>query len=84
VLWAIGLIGAFYLMTLALGFGAAALLAGAFAASQASAFAVSGRDMGFLFAFGVINLGVGLAFFAMGARLVPAAIAALPSRMRRS
>ncbi|MDX8463098.1 DMT family transporter [Mesorhizobium humile] len=55
----------------------AALLAGAFAASQASAFAVSGRDMGFLFAFGVINLGVGLAFFAMGARLVPAAIAAL-------
>ena len=26
VLWAIGLIGAFYLMTLALGFGAAALL----------------------------------------------------------
>jgi len=55
----------------------AALLACAFAASQASGFAVSGRDMGFLFAFGVLNLGVGLAFFAMGARLVPAAIAAL-------
>jgi drug/metabolite transporter (DMT)-like permease len=55
----------------------AALLACAFAASQASQFAVSARDMGFLFAFGVINLGVGLAFFAMGARLVPAAIAAL-------
>ncbi|MEZ2331300.1 DMT family transporter [Mesorhizobium sp. RCC_202] len=55
----------------------AALLACAFAASQASQFAVSSRDMGFLFAFGVINLGVGLAFFAMGARLVPAAIAAL-------
>lgn len=54
-----------------------ALLAGAFAASQATEFAVPARDMGFLFAFGVINLGVGLAFFAMGARLVPAAIAAL-------
>ncbi|RJT35073.1 DMT family transporter [Mesorhizobium waimense] len=53
------------------------LLAGAFAASQASAFAVSSHDMGFLFVFGVINLGVGLAFFATGARLVPAAIAAL-------
>ncbi|AZO09650.1 DMT family transporter [Mesorhizobium sp. M3A.F.Ca.ET.080.04.2.1] len=55
----------------------AALLAGAFAATQASEFAVSARDMGFLFAFGVLNLGVGLAFFAMGARLVPAAVAAL-------
>lgn len=55
----------------------AAVLAGAFAASQASEFAVSARDMGFLFAFGVFNLGVGLAFFATGVRLVPAAIAAL-------
>ncbi|CAN7330688.1 DMT family transporter [Mesorhizobium sp. LjNodule214] len=53
------------------------MLAGAFAASQASAFAVSSHDMGFLFAFGVINLGVGLVFFATGARLVPAAVAAL-------
>ena len=33
--------------------------------------------MAFLFAFGVLNLGVGLAFFATGARLVPAAMAAL-------
>lgn len=33
--------------------------------------------MGFLFAFGVVNLGLGLAFFATGARLIPAAIAAL-------
>ncbi|RVD40623.1 DMT family transporter, partial [Mesorhizobium sp. M4B.F.Ca.ET.019.03.1.1] len=55
----------------------AALLACAFAASQASEFAVSSRDMAFLFAFGVLNLGVGLAFFATGARLVPAAMAAL-------
>lgn len=53
------------------------LLAGGFAASQTSAFAVSGHDMGFLFAFGVVNLGLGLAFFATGARMVPAAIAAL-------
>ncbi|UDL92149.1 DMT family transporter [Mesorhizobium sp. PAMC28654] len=54
-----------------------AILAAAFAASQASTFAVSGHDMGFLFAFGVVNLGLGLAFFATGARLIPAAIAAL-------
>lgn len=53
------------------------IFAALFAASQASQFAVSPRDMGFLFAFGVINLGVGLAFFATGARLVPAAVAAL-------
>ena len=53
------------------------ILAALFAASQVGQFAVSPRDMGFLFAFGVINLGVGLAFFATGARLVPAAGAAL-------
>lgn len=53
------------------------MLAAAFAASQATQFAVSGHDMAFLFAFGVVNLGLGLAFFATGARLVPAAIAAL-------
>ncbi|MER9055505.1 DMT family transporter [Mesorhizobium sp. M0213] len=53
------------------------MLAAAFAASQASALGVSSHDMGFLFAFGVINLGLGLAFFATGARLVPAAVAAL-------
>lgn len=53
------------------------ILAAAFAASQASTFVVSGHDMGFLFAFGVVNLGLGLAFFATGARLIPAAIAAL-------
>jgi drug/metabolite transporter (DMT)-like permease len=53
------------------------VFAAAFAASQAASFGVSGRDMGFLFAFGVVNLGLGLAFFATGARLVPAAIAAL-------
>ncbi|GLS38344.1 membrane protein [Mesorhizobium tianshanense] len=53
------------------------MLAAVFAASQASQFGVSSSDMGFLFAFGVVNLGLGLAFFATGARLVPAAVAAL-------
>jgi drug/metabolite transporter (DMT)-like permease len=53
------------------------IFAAAFAASQASEFAVSGSDMGFLFAFGAVNLGLGLAFFTTGARLVPAAVAAL-------
>ncbi|MEI5681420.1 MULTISPECIES: DMT family transporter [unclassified Mesorhizobium] len=53
------------------------ILAGIFAATQVDAFVVSPRDMGFLFAFGALNLGLGLAFFATGARLVPAAIAAL-------
>lgn len=62
-------------MTPATCFGA--VLAAVVAAFQASGFEVSGHDMGFLFAFGVINLGLGLAFFATGARLVPAAVAAL-------
>ena len=53
------------------------IIAGAFAAGQASAFAVSAPDMGFLFAFGALNLGLGLACFATGARLIPAAYAAL-------
>ncbi|TPL01910.1 DMT family transporter [Mesorhizobium sp. B2-4-14] len=53
------------------------ILAAGFAASQASTFSVSAGDMGFLFLFGVVNLGIGLAFFATGARLIPAAIAAL-------
>lgn len=54
-----------------------AIIAGSFAASQAGTFAVSGPDMGFLFAFGALNLGLGLACFATGARLIPAAFAAL-------
>jgi drug/metabolite transporter (DMT)-like permease len=53
------------------------VIAAVVAAFLASGFAVSGRDMGFLFAFGVINLGLGLALFATGARRVPAAVAAL-------
>lgn len=54
-----------------------AVFAALFAATLAGEFAVSARDMAFLFAFGAINLGLGLAFFATGARLVPAAVAAL-------
>lgn len=52
-------------------------LAGLFAVTQASTLAVSAPDMGLLFAFGAVNLGLGLALFATGARLIPAAYAAL-------
>ncbi len=52
-------------------------VAAGFALTQASTLTVSGADMGFLFAFGALNLGLGLAFFATGARLIPAAYAAL-------
>jgi drug/metabolite transporter (DMT)-like permease len=53
------------------------LIAAAFAATQASTFMASTVDMAWLFAFGALNLGLGLALFATGARLIPAAIAAL-------
>jgi drug/metabolite transporter (DMT)-like permease len=53
------------------------IIAGTFAATQAGGLGVSMPDMGFLFAFGALNLGLGLACFASGARLVPAALAAL-------
>lgn len=39
--------------------------------------AVSLPDLGWLFLFGAINLGAGLAMFVTGARLIPAALAAL-------
>ncbi len=47
------------------------------AAPQASGFAVSASNMALLFAFGAVNLGVGMALFATGVRLVPATVAAL-------
>ena len=53
------------------------LFAALFAATQAGGLAVSHLDMAVLFAFGALNLGLGLAFFATGARLIPAAFAAL-------
>jgi drug/metabolite transporter (DMT)-like permease len=62
-------------MTPALCLGA--ILAGALSATQASSFIVSPSDMAFLVAFGAVNLGLGAAFFATGARMIPAAYAAL-------
>lgn len=53
------------------------IFAALLALTQATSLGVSGHDMGFLFAFGVVNLGLGLACFATGARLIPAAMAAL-------
>lgn len=53
------------------------ILAGIWAATQAGGLATSPQDMAWLFAFGAVNLGLGLALFAAGARLVPAALAAL-------
>jgi drug/metabolite transporter (DMT)-like permease len=52
-------------------------IAASFAALQAGTLAASSHDMAFLFAFGALNLGLGLACFASGARLIPAAFAAL-------
>ncbi|MFI4996760.1 MAG: EamA family transporter, partial [Hyphomicrobiales bacterium] len=39
--------------------------------------AVSATDMALLFTFGALNLGLGMAFFVTGVRLLPAPIAAL-------
>ncbi|MGB8818229.1 MAG: DMT family transporter [Rhizobiaceae bacterium] len=55
----------------------ATTLAAIVAATQAGAFAVSSQDMGWLFAFGALNLGLGMALFVTGARLIPSAMAAL-------
>jgi drug/metabolite transporter (DMT)-like permease len=52
-------------------------MAGAISFVMAGSLAVGVSDMGFLFAFGALNLGLGLALFASGARLIPAAVAAL-------
>jgi drug/metabolite transporter (DMT)-like permease len=52
-----------------------------FASTLASGLAIHGSDIYVLFAFGALNLGLGLAFFTTGARLIPAAIAALISTL---
>lgn len=65
------------LPAVALGTTFAAVVGGTLAGSLA----VSLADQGFLFAFGALNLGLGLAFFVTGARLVPATIAALVSTL---
>ena len=43
----------------------------------AASLAVSAADMAWLFAFGALNQGLGMAFFVTGARLLPAPVAAL-------
>jgi len=52
-------------------------IAACVSANMVSGFAVSPTDGALLFAFGALNLGLGLALFATGARLLPSAIAAL-------
>lgn len=53
------------------------VIAGTLAASLAETLVVSAADMVFLFTFGGINLGLGLALYATGARLIAPAYAAL-------
>ena len=53
------------------------LIASAVAASMAQQFQVNAMDAGLLFMFGALNLGLGMALFVTGARLLPSAIAAL-------
>lgn len=53
------------------------MIAGCVSAVLAGSYSVGLRDFGLLFAFGALNLGLGLAFFVTGARMVPAALAAL-------
>ena len=55
----------------------ATLIAAGLSCLLAGGYAVSALDMGLLFAFGALNLGLGLAFFVTGVRLVPSAVAAL-------
>jgi drug/metabolite transporter (DMT)-like permease len=54
-------------------------MAGAIAAIMGGAQFVPLREMALLFVFGAFNLGLGMVFFATGARLIPAALSALIS-----
>lgn len=53
------------------------LFAAAIGATQAANLAVSAADLSLLFVFGALNLGLGMALFVTGARMIPAALAAL-------
>lgn len=53
------------------------LIAACVAASLAKGFSVTPQDAFLLFLFGALNLGLGLAFFVSGVRLLPSALAAL-------
>lgn len=59
------------------GASAGCFAAMAVAASQASSLSVTPQELGILFIFGALNLGLGMALFVTGARLVPSAFAAL-------
>ncbi|MGL3608367.1 DMT family transporter [Rhizobium sp. G187] len=52
-------------------------IASFFAATQAGSFAVGLQDLALLFAFGALNLGLGMALYVTGARMIPSALAAL-------
>jgi drug/metabolite transporter (DMT)-like permease len=54
-------------------------IAGLIAAALSSGLAVTAADMGWLVAFGMVNLGIGLALFVTGARLIPSVLSALLS-----
>jgi drug/metabolite transporter (DMT)-like permease len=53
------------------------MIAACVSANMVGGFAVNATDAALLFAFGALNLGLGLALFVTGARLLPSAIAAL-------
>ncbi len=54
-------------------------IAGTIAFLMSGPLAVSARDLGFLVLFGMVNLGLGLALFVTGARLIPSVLSALLS-----
>ena len=56
-------------------------LAAVFSGIMTTSFAVSAVDFAWLILFGAVNLGFGLAIFVTGARMVPAALAALISTL---
>lgn len=55
----------------------ATTMAACFSSFLAGHYLVSAIDLGWLIAFGAVNLGLGLAMFTTGVRLIPAALAAL-------
>ena len=59
----------------------ATALAACVAFTQAGSLSASAHDMAWLFAFGALNLGLGMALFVTGARLIPASQSALLSTL---
>jgi drug/metabolite transporter (DMT)-like permease len=54
-------------------------IAGTLAFFMSGPLAIGMRDLGFLVLFGMVNLGLGLALFVTGARLIPSVLSALLS-----